>query len=50
MLDEASNEIREQYLDARKAAKVLGWKPEFDFERGLARTIEWYRAFLASAA
>lgn len=48
VMNEASNEIREQYLDSRKAAKVLGWKPEFDFERGLARTIEWYRAFLAA--
>ena len=25
----------------KKAERVLGWKPVYDFERGLARTIEW---------
>ena len=44
--NEASNEIRHQYLSAAKARTMLGWAPLFTLEEGLARTIEWYRAFL----
>jgi len=47
---EATNEIREQRLDASKAREVLGWQPAFDVEAGLARTIDWYRRFFASRA
>jgi CDP-glucose 4,6-dehydratase len=47
VLNEASNEIRHQYLSAEKARKVLGWKPLFTLETGLERTIAWYRKFLA---
>jgi CDP-glucose 4,6-dehydratase len=42
----ASAEIREQYLDAGKARKVLDWKPRFGMDEGLRRTIKWYREFL----
>ena len=45
--NEASNEIREQYLDASKAKNMLGWKPLFDLDLGLVRTIEWYREHLS---
>jgi len=45
--NEASNEIREQYLDASKAKDILGWKPLFDLDVGLARTVEWYREHLS---
>jgi dTDP-glucose 4,6-dehydratase len=32
-------------IDATKLREELGWRPAFvDFERGLAATIEWYRA------
>jgi len=44
--NDAPNEIQAQYLDPSKAERVLGWRPEFDLAQGLARTIEWYRAFL----
>lgn len=44
--NEASNEIRHQYLSAEKARRVLGWAPLFTLEEGLERTIKWYRAFL----
>jgi len=47
--NEATNEIREQFLSAEKARRVLGWKPLFSLEQGLDRTIAWYRAFLAAA-
>jgi len=44
--NEATGEIRSQYLSSAKARKVLGWEPLFTFEEGLKRTIEWYRALL----
>ena len=45
--NEASNEIRQQYLNAEKSRKVLGWKPLFTLDEGLKTTIEWYRKFFA---
>ena len=45
--NEASNEIRRQYLDASKARKLLNWKPAFDLDEGLKRTIAWYKEFFA---
>jgi CDP-glucose 4,6-dehydratase len=44
--NEASNEIRHQYLSADKARQVLGWQPLFTLEAGLRRSIAWYKAFL----
>jgi CDP-glucose 4,6-dehydratase len=44
--NEASHEIRHQYLSADKARRVLDWKPMFTLEEGLTRTIAWYRRFL----
>lgn len=44
--NEATNEIRTQYLDTAKARRVLGWSPLFSLDEGLRRTIEWYRKFL----
>lgn len=45
--NEASNEIRHQFLSAAKARQVLGWRPLFTLDEGLQRTIAWYREFLA---
>ncbi len=39
----AKAEIEHMKLDTDKARRVLGWKPELDFEAGLRRTIAWYR-------
>ncbi|MFH0851786.1 MAG: NAD-dependent epimerase/dehydratase family protein, partial [Candidatus Peregrinibacteria bacterium] len=50
ILNEATNEIRHQYLSAAKARKILGWKPLFDLEAGLRTTIEWYRGFFRDDA
>ena len=44
--NEATNEIRHQYLSAAKAKSLLGWEPLFTLEEGLARTVDWYREFL----
>lgn len=40
--NEASNEIRHQYLSAAKAREKLGWKPLFTLEQALESTIHWY--------
>lgn len=45
--NEASNEIRQQYLSATKARTKLNWSPLFDLDSGLSRTIEWYKRFFA---
>ena len=47
ILDEASNEIVDQYLDATRARKLLGWSPRVALDEGLTRTIAWYRKLLA---
>jgi len=46
--NEASNEIRHQYLSAAKARKVLGWQPLYTLDDGINRAIAWYREFLAA--
>jgi CDP-glucose 4,6-dehydratase len=49
ILDVARAEIRDQYLSSEKAARVLGWQPEFSLDAGLEKTIRWYRDFLGVA-
>lgn len=44
--NEASNEIRHQYLSAEKARTRLGWSSLFTLEQGLDKTITWYKDFL----
>jgi CDP-glucose 4,6-dehydratase len=44
--NEASNEIRHQYLSAERARKTLGWSPIFSLDQGLERTLSWYEEFL----
>ena len=50
ILNEASNEIREQHLDSTKAHEILKWRARFGVEEGLPRTIEWYRNHLSTHA
>lgn len=47
--NEASNEIRHQYLSAKSAKTSLSWRPLFTLDEGLTRTIAWYRNFLEGA-
>jgi len=37
-------DIRDWYSDQEKTARVLGWRAKIDFETGLSRMTEWYRA------
>jgi CDP-glucose 4,6-dehydratase len=43
--NEATNEIRHQYLDAGKARRLLGWTPLFGLDKGLAAAISWYKQY-----
>src|SRR5262249_12658446 len=44
MRNQASNEIRHQFLSAARARAQLGWQPLFTLDEGLRRTIEWYKS------
>lgn len=46
ILNQGSNEIIHQYLSAKKARTVLGWSPNYTIDKGLSKTIEWYKNFL----
>jgi dTDP-glucose 4,6-dehydratase len=41
---------RRYAIDCAKAERELAWRPEVPFERGLAETIEWYKANAAWVA
>ena len=43
----APNEIRDQWLDANKARRRLGWSSAFSLSEGLARTAVWYQKLFA---
>jgi CDP-glucose 4,6-dehydratase len=45
ILNEADNEIRNQFLTADKARNILNWSPLFSLEQGLEKTIAWYKHF-----
>jgi CDP-glucose 4,6-dehydratase len=45
--NEASNEIRHQYLSAAKARSMLSWSPLYTLDRGLAETVAWYKEFFS---
>ena len=47
--NEATNEIRHQYLSAAKARTRLDWAPSFTLDEGLAQTIRWYREYFGVA-
>ncbi|MGB9181011.1 MAG: GDP-mannose 4,6-dehydratase [Pyrinomonadaceae bacterium] len=48
--NEATNEIRHQYLSAAKARQALSWQPLFTLDEGLRRTVDWYRDFLGKTS
>lgn len=48
VLNEAKAEIHDQTLSSEKAWRVLGWKPVFTLEEGMAETFAWYRDYFAS--
>lgn len=44
--NEATNEIKHQYLSAEKARKMLNWSPLFTLDKALETTVDWYKEFL----
>ena len=46
--NEASHEIRKQYLDCARARRLLGWRPQYSLEDGLRETIAWYAEHLGA--
>lgn len=44
VLNQVKNEIRDQYLSAAKAQRLLGWSPAYSPQTALEETIDWYRA------
>jgi CDP-glucose 4,6-dehydratase len=46
ILNEASGEILNQYLDCTKARELMGWRPAYSFEAGLTETLPWYSRLL----
>src|SRR5204862_5999929 len=38
-----AGEQRRSVIDSRRAAEVLGWRPEVSLADGLGRTVEWFR-------
>lgn len=48
VLNDATNEIKHQYLSANKARKILGWKPKYNLNKGLEETIKWHKIFSKS--
>ena len=45
ILNKAKGEIKEQYLNSKKARRLLNWSPRYTLGNGLKETIEWYRNF-----
>ncbi len=43
----AQDELTHQALSAKKARDVLGWRPRWELEEGLAETIAWYQEYFA---
>lgn len=50
ILNQGSNEIKHQYLSAKKAREILGWEPLFTIEEGIERTIRWYERYFRKDA
>jgi CDP-glucose 4,6-dehydratase len=48
ILDDARAEIHDQYLDGEKARRVIGFRPRWTLDDGLAATISWYRTYLGA--
>jgi len=50
ILNNATNEIRDQYLSAQKAKALLSWRPLYSLDEGLKETIKWYQNFFKEMA
>jgi CDP-glucose 4,6-dehydratase len=49
ILNQASGEIREQYLSSKKAKRILGWEAKYNLEKGIKATIPWYKKIICKS-
>ena len=47
ILNKVKYEIRNQFLSAQKAKRMLGWKPKYILDEGLKRTFKWYKDYFS---
>ncbi|QRN95948.1 SDR family NAD(P)-dependent oxidoreductase [Archangium violaceum] len=47
-LEYRPTEIWRMFADSSRARSLFGWTPRVSLDEGLARTVEWYRQYLAS--
>jgi CDP-glucose 4,6-dehydratase len=45
ILNQATNEIQDQFLSAKKAKEMLNWRSKYTLARGLKETVDWYTRF-----
>jgi CDP-glucose 4,6-dehydratase len=50
ILNQTNNEIRDQYLSAKKARSLLNWQPLYTLEDGIKNTVDWYSIFFKGIA
>lgn len=43
--NEATNEIKEQYLSIDKVKAILGWTPKYSIQEAIKETVEWYKTY-----
>jgi len=46
ILNTAKGEIPEQYLDSNKLKNILNWQCDYDIEKAIKETYEWYQNYL----
>ena len=46
ILNEAKNEIKDQYLSTNKVRKFFNWSPKYTLEDGIRESVEWYKEYL----
>jgi CDP-glucose 4,6-dehydratase len=49
ILNAASGEIKDQYLDSKKAHEKLGWFASTSLQEGLEKSFKWYQSLLANS-
>ncbi len=45
ILNTVKAEIKDQFLSSKKAREKLNWEPEYDLDRGMKETYEWYHKY-----
>jgi CDP-glucose 4,6-dehydratase len=47
IMGQAGQEIKNQWLSAAKARRMLKWRPRYQLDEALKETIDWYREYLS---